>query len=90
VLSDGQHSVVVTSGVRVDDGAWHTVSAERRGDRAYLTVDGTTMTASASALGAINPSGHYGRAMTIGKKPGSSDPRDAFAGCLDELAISAG
>ena len=90
VLSDGRHSVVVTSGVRVDDGAWHTVTAERRGDRAYLTVDGTTMTASASALGAISPSGHYGRAMTIGKKPGSSDPRDAFAGWLDELAISAG
>lgn len=90
VLSDGRHSVVVTSGVRVDDGGWHTVTAERRGDRASLTVDGTTMAASASALGAISPSGHYGSAMTIGKKPGSSDPRDAFAGWLDELAISAG
>jgi len=30
VLSDGSHKVVVTSKLRVDDGAWHSVVAERR------------------------------------------------------------
>ena len=40
VLSDGSHSVVVTSKGRIDNGAWHTVVAERRGTQSVLTVNG--------------------------------------------------
>ena len=87
VLSDGRRSAVVMSAVRVDDGQWHTVTAERRGSQSVLTVDGRMATASAAHVGGIHPSGSYSAAMTVGKKPGSVDPRDAFAGWLDDLTV---
>ena len=87
VLSDGRRTAVVMSAARIDDGQWHTVTAERRGGQSVLTVDGRTATASAAAVGAIHPSGSYSAAMTVGKKPGSVDPRDAFAGWLDALTV---
>ena len=87
VLSDGRRSAVVMSAARVDDGQWHTVTAERRGSQSVLTVDGRTATASAAEVGGIHPSGTYSAAMTVGKKPGSVDPRDAFAGWLDALTV---
>lgn len=87
VLSDGQRSAVVMSAARVDDGQWHSVTAERRAGQSVLTVDGRTSTASAAQVGGINPTGSYSAAMTVGKKPGSVDPRDAFAGWLDALTI---
>jgi hypothetical protein len=88
VISDGSHSVVVTGKRRIDDGAWHTVVAERRGDQSVLTVDGVSATASAKAVGDIHPKGKYSGTMTVGKKPGSTDPKDAFAGWLDDLVTS--
>ena len=88
VLSDGSHSVVVTSKGRVDDGAWHTVVAERRGTQSVLTVDGAAASASAKSIGDIHPKGKYSGTMTVGKKPGSTDPKDAFAGWLKELVAS--
>ena len=88
VLSDGLHSVVVTSKGRVDDGAWHTVVAERRGTQSVLTVAGATASASAKSIGDIHPKGKYSDTMTVGKKPGSTDPKDAFAGWLKELVAS--
>ena len=87
VLSDGRRSAVVMSAVRVDDGQWHTVTAERRGSQSVLTVDGRMATAAAAHVGGIHPSGSYSGAMTVGKKPGSVDPRDAFAGWLDDLTV---
>jgi hypothetical protein len=88
VLSDGSHKVVVTSKQRVDDGAWHTVVAERRGAQSVLTVDGVSATVSAASVGDIHPTGKYDATMTVGKKPGSTDPKDAFAGRLKELVIT--
>jgi hypothetical protein len=87
VLSDGRQTVVVTSGRRVDDGAWHDVTAERRAGQSVLTVDGVAATASTTRLGVIGPRGPYSAAMTVGKKPGSADPGDAFAGWLDALTV---
>jgi hypothetical protein len=87
VFSDGQRSVVVMSADRVDDGQWHAVTAERRGGQSVLTVDGRTTTTSALHVGGIQPRGSYSAAMTVGKKPGSVDPRDAFAGWLDALTV---
>jgi hypothetical protein len=52
-----------------------------------MTVDGVTTTTSAVHVGDIHPRGSYSAAMTVGKKPGSVDPRDAFAGWLDALTI---
>ena len=88
VLSDGTRFVVVTGKGRIDDGAWHTVVAERRGDQSVLTVDGASATASAKSIGDIHPKGKYSATMTVGKKPGSTDPKDAFAGWLKELVAS--
>src|SRR5262245_20172159 len=88
VLSDGTHKVAVTSKRRVDDGAWHTVTAERRGTQTVLTVDGVSASASAASVGDIHPTGKYSGTMTVGKKPGSTDPKDAFAGSLRELIVS--
>jgi Laminin G domain len=88
VLSDGAHSVVVTGKGRIDDGAWHTVVAERRGNQSVLTVDGASSTASAKSIGDIHPKGKYSGTMTVGKKPGSTDPKDAFAGWMKELVAS--
>ena len=87
VLSDGRQTVVVTSRQRVDDGAWHAVTAERRAGQSVLTVDGISAIASTARLGAIEPRGPYSAAMTLGKKPGSADPGDAFAGWLDALTV---
>jgi hypothetical protein len=88
VLSDGTDKVVVTAKPRVDDGAWHRVVAVRRGNQMVLTVDGTSVSKSASSIGDIHPTGTWSGAMTVGKKPGSTDPRDAFAGRLRTLAVS--
>jgi hypothetical protein len=87
VLSDGRQTVVVTSSQRVDDGAWHEVVAERRAGQAVLSVDGVAAVASTARLGAVDPRGPYSAAMTLGKKPGSADPSDAFAGWLDALTV---
>ena len=87
-LSDGTHKVVVASKKRIDDGASHTVVAERRGGQTVLTVDGVSATASAAAVGDIHPTGKWSATMTVGKKPGSTDPKDAFAGYLQQLVVS--
>ena len=39
---------------------------------------------------ASHPVERFSTAVTIGKKPGSTDPSDSFSGWLDELNISAG
>jgi hypothetical protein len=88
VLSDGTHKVVVNAKGRIDDGGWHTVVAERRGSQSVLTVDGRVASASAASIGDIHPKGKYSAVMTVGKKPGSTDPKDAFAGWLKELVAS--
>ena len=88
VLSDGLYKVVVTSKKRVDDGQWHRVIAERRGTQTVLTVDGASASKSAGLVGDIHPTGKWSGAMTVGKKPGSTNPKDAFAGRLRELVIS--
>ena len=88
VLSDGVDKVVLTSKPRVDDGAWHTVVAERRGNQMFLTVDGTPVSKSATSVGDIHPTGTWSGTMTVGKKPGSTDPKDAFAGRLRQLIVS--
>jgi hypothetical protein len=72
----------------VDDGAWHAVRCEFAGGRLTAVVDGTQATVNASALGAIHPSGQWGTSVWIGKKPGSTDPADAFAGWLRNAEFS--
>ena len=53
-----------------------------------LTVDGTAATASAWSVGNVHPTGEFSATVTVGKKPGSTDPKDAFAGRLKELVIT--
>jgi hypothetical protein len=88
VVGDGRRSAVAVPARRVDDGAWHAVRCEFAGGRLTAVVDGTQATVSASALGAIHPSGQWGTSVWIGKKPGSTDPADAFAGWLRNAEFS--
>jgi hypothetical protein len=88
VVGDGRRSAVAVSARRVDDGGWHTIRCELAGGKLTATVDGAPSTVSASSLGAIHPSGQWGTSVWIGKKPGSTDPADAFAGWLRNAEIS--
>ena len=53
-------------------------------------VDGVSANANASILGAVNPVERFSTSVSIGKKPGSTDPSDSFSGWIDQLNISAG
>ena len=87
-IRDGTRSKVATSTRRVDDGAWHAVACELAGGKLTAVVDGARSSVSASALGAVHPGGRWGTSVWIGKKPGSTDPADAFAGWLRQAQIS--
>jgi hypothetical protein len=88
VAGDGQSSKVAVSAARVDDGTWHTVGCELSGGKLTAIVDGTRTSVAASSLGAIHPGGKWGTSLSIGKKPGSTDPADAFSGWLRNLTFS--
>jgi Laminin G domain len=88
VAGDGQSSKVAVSAARVDDGTWHTVGCELVGGRLTAIVDGIRRSVAASTLGAIHPGGKWGTSLSIGKKPGSTDPADAFSGWLRSLTFS--
>ena len=88
VAGDGQTKKTAVSAARVDDGAWHTVGCELNGGKLTAIVDGNRNSVSASTLGAIHPGGKWGTSLWIGKKPGSTDPADAFSGWLDNLTFS--
>jgi hypothetical protein len=88
VAGDGQVSKVAMSATRVDDGAWHTVGCELSGGKLTAIVNDEHRSVTASTLGPIHPGGQWGTSMWIGKKPGSTDPADAFAGWLHDLTIS--
>ncbi len=54
-----------------------------------MTTDGVvTQTRKFKAYGSITPRDTYGTYVTVGKKPGSANPADAFAGQIDWLTIS--
>ena len=89
VAKDGSRSAVAVSSARVDDGRRHTVGCELTGGKLTASVDGARTSVSASKLGAIHPGGKWGTSVWIGKKPGSTDPADAFAGTIRDLSYSA-
>jgi hypothetical protein len=88
VAGDGQSSKVAVSAARVDDDTWHTVGCELVGGKLTAIVDGIRTSVAASTLGAIHPGGKWGNSLSIGKKPGSTDPADAFSGWLRDLTFS--
>ena len=89
-LGDGRNVVTAESATRLDDGNWHTFGCRLNGHVWSAVVDGTGANVDATILGSVTPVERFSTAVTIGKKPGSTDPSDSFSGWLDELNISAG
>jgi hypothetical protein len=89
-LGDGRNVVTAESQARLDDGNWHSFACRLNGHVWSAVVDGVGANVDASVLGSVNPVERFSTAVTIGKKPGSTDPTDSFSGWLDQLNISAG
>ena len=73
------------------DGNPHTIECtlDRMTRVLKITTDGyVSGTKSFKTYGVIAPRDTYGTYLTVGKKPGSSDPGDAFAGDIDYVTIS--
>ncbi len=76
---------------RILDGKPHTIECtlDRLTRVLKITTDGfVSGTKSFTTYGTIMPRDAYGTYLTVGKKPGSSDPGDAFAGEIDYVTIS--
>jgi Laminin G domain len=89
-LGDGRNVLTAESQARVDDGNWHAFACRLNGNIWSAVVDGVGANVDATILGAVNPVERFSTAVTIGKKPGSTDATDSFSGWLDQLNISAG
>jgi hypothetical protein len=89
-LGDGRNVLTVESASRVDDGAWHSFGCRLNSGQFSAVVDGVGANADASILGSVNPVERFSTSVTIGKKPGSTDPYDSFSGWVDGINISAG
>lgn len=89
-LGDGRNVLTAESAARVDDGNAHSFACRLNGNVWSAVVDGTGANVDATILGSVTPVERFSTAVTIGKKPGSTDPADSFSGWLDELNISAG
>ncbi len=73
------------------DGKPHTIECtlDRLARVLRITTDGfVSGTKSFKTYGVILPRDAYGTYLTVGKKPGSIDPGDAFAGEIDYVTIS--
>lgn len=89
-LGDGRNVVAVESTARMDNGARHSFACRLNKGIFAAVVDGVSANADASILGAVNPVERFSTSVSIGKKPGSTDPSDSFSGWIDQLNISAG
>ena len=89
-LGDGRNVLTAESAARIDDGNWHSFGCRLNGNVWSAVVDGVGANVDATILGSVTPVERFSTAVTIGKKPGSTDPSDSFSGWLDELNISAG
>jgi hypothetical protein len=89
VVSDGRKTYKATAPKGIDDGRWHDAACELSGGRLTASVDGSSASV-AAPVQTINPRGAQGGIVAVGKKPGSTDPSDAFSGWIDHLVISTG
>lgn len=87
----GYNSVDVYSGPLLD-GNFHTVDCtiDRLAKVLRITTDGVVSWTKSygSTYGSISPRDIYGTFLTVGKKPGSLNPADAFAGEIDWVSAS--
>jgi hypothetical protein len=89
-LGDGRNVVSVESTVRMDNGARHSFACRLNKGVFAAVVDGVSANVNASILGSVTPVERFSTSVSIGKKPGSTDPSDSFSGWIDQLNISAG
>jgi hypothetical protein len=89
-LGDGRNVVSAQSTVRMDNGARHSFACRLNKGVFAAVVDGVSANADSSILGSVNPVERFSTSVSIGKKPGSTDPSDSFSGWIDQLSISAG
>ncbi len=89
-IGDGVRVVVVASPNPVADGGWHRFACWLGRGLLVAQVDAQGSTADASLLTTIDPVARFSGGVVLGKKPGSTDPGDAFSGWLGEVSISGG
>lgn len=89
VIGDGSSTYMVIAPGRVDDDRWHDVACVLSGGRLFALVDGASASVRAPVR-EVRPEGAQGRSVSIGKKPGSTDPSDAFSGWLDHVTVTTG
>ena len=77
-------------------GSVHALRVQRRRRSAFEVSYGVPMVADEVVLqleaqvNNVDPSGRFSTEVTFGKKPGSIDPKDSFAGWLHEVQVSIG
>jgi hypothetical protein len=89
-LGDGLQVVAVASPVLVGDGAWHTFSCWLGRGAFVAQVDGYAQAVPASQISTVDPVDRFSGQVAVGKKPGSTDPGDAFSGWIGEIRVDAG
>jgi hypothetical protein len=72
------------------NGTPHTFACWLNENTLVAELDGQAATADTSQVNNVDPSGRFSTVVTFGKKPGSTDPRDAFAGWLHKVSILVG
>ena len=91
-LGDGDTTVTAMSPgpATFADGQPHSFACWLNQNTLVAELDGQQGTVDTSQVNNVDPSGRFSTEVTFGKKPGSTDPEDSFAGWLHEVQVSIG
>jgi hypothetical protein len=91
-LGDGDTTVTAMSPgpATFADGQPHSFACWLNQNTLVAELDGQQGTVDTSQVDNVDPSGRFSTEVTFGKKPGSTDPEDSFAGWLYEVQVSIG
>jgi hypothetical protein len=91
-LGDGDTTVTAMSPgpATFADGQPHSFACWLNQNTLVAELDGQQGTVDTSQVNNVDPSGRFSTEVTFGKKPGSIDPEDSFAGWLHEVQVSIG
>jgi hypothetical protein len=89
-IGDGVQVAAVASPNWVGDGAWHAFSCWLGRGVLVAQVDAQGAGVNASQLSTVDPVSRFSGEVVLGKKPGSTDPGDSFAGWLGEVRVGVG
>jgi len=90
-LGDGNTTVTaIAPPALFTNGAPHTFQCWLNQNTLVAELDGQVATADTSQVNNVDPSGRFSTVVTFGKKPGSTDPGDSFAGWLRDVNVLVG